>query len=72
MFKLTKTKKVMLTKDEIKQLRIAPSVISTAINPDTGDFIPWAARMSSFLPLNLPISFGLIITPPTPFNTVLW
>ena len=28
--------------------------------------------MSSFLPLNIPISFGLILTEPTPFNTILW
>lgn len=61
-----------MTKKDIKKLRVAETVISTALNPDTKNFIPWTARMSSFLPLNLPISFGLIITPPTPFNTILW
>lgn len=29
-------------------------------------------RLSSFLPCNLPIAFGMIITAPTPFNTVFW
>lgn len=62
----------MLTQKEIKQIRIAQSVTATAINPDSGNLIPWISRVSSFLPLNLPISFGLIITPPTPFNTILW
>lgn len=28
--------------------------------------------MSSYMAFNLPISFGLTISPPTPFNTVLW
>ena len=46
--------------------------MSTAIHPDTGKFIPWVMRLSSFLPVNLPISFGMIITAPTPFNTVFW
>lgn len=56
----------------MKQIRIAKTVISTAVNPDTGKTIFWSMRMSSFLPFNLPIVFGLIITPPTPFNTILW
>lgn len=62
----------MVSKEKIKQIRIAQTVISTAINPDTGNNIFWSMRMSSFLPLNLPISFGLMVTPPTPFNTILW
>ena len=47
-------------------------MISTAIQSDTGDFIPWPGRMSSFVPMNMPIAFGMIMTPPTPFNTILW
>ena len=29
-------------------------------------------RLSSFVPMNMPIAFGMIITDPTPFNTILW
>lgn len=29
-------------------------------------------RLSSFVPINIPIAFGMIITAPTPFNTILW
>lgn len=29
-------------------------------------------RLSSFLPMNMPISFGFIMAAPTPFNTILW
>ena len=46
--------------------------MSTAIHPDTGKIIPWALRFSSFLPMNLPISFGFIFAAPTPFNTIFW
>lgn len=47
-------------------------MISTAVSPDTGDFIPWPMRMSSFVPMNMPIAFGMLMTSPTPFNTILW
>jgi len=48
------------------------TVVSTAIHPDTKDFIPWPLRYSSFLPMNIPIAFGFIIAAPTPFNTIFW
>lgn len=57
---------------EIAEIRKAETVISTAIHPDTGQFIPWPMRMSSFIPMNMPIAFGLIIAAPTTFNTVFW
>ena len=47
-------------------------MVSTAIHPDTGEFIPWVCRLSSFLPCNIPIAFGFIIARPTPFNTIFW
>ena len=62
----------MLTKQQIYDLRVAETVVSTAIHPDTGKMIPWALRFSSFLPMNLPISFGFIFAAPTPFNTIFW
>ena len=64
--------KMMLTAEEIKTIRTAETVVSTAIHPDTGEFIPWAMRLSSFIPMNLPIAFGMITTAPTPFNTIFW
>jgi sideroflexin-5 len=65
-------RKILLTKDEINYLRRAQVVVSTAIHPDTNEFIPWTMRCSSFLPMNIPISFGFIIAAPTPFNTIFW
>ena len=64
--------KVQLSRKEIRELRTAETVLSTAIHPDTGEFIPWPMRMSSFIPMNMPITFGLIIAAPTPLNTIFW
>lgn len=66
------TKYVLVSRSEIKKLRRAQVVTRTAIHPDTGEFIPWPMRMSSFIAVNLPISYGMIITAPTPFNTIVW
>ena len=64
--------KMPLTEEQILKLKIARTVVRTAIHPDTGEFIPWPMRMSSFIIVNLPISYGMIITAPTPLNTILW
>ena len=69
---MTGKREVMVTKEQIAELRVAETVVSTAIHPDTGKFIPWTMRLSSFIPMNLPIAFGMIMTAPTPFNTILW
>ena len=62
----------MVTQKEVDELRRAQTVVSTAIHPDSGEFIPWPMRLSSFIPMNIPISFGMVVTAPTPFNTILW
>lgn len=69
---MTGSKQVMLTKIEIDELRLAKQVLSFCVNPDTEEIIPWSMRMSSYIPLNIPISYGLVITPPTPLNTIVW
>jgi len=71
-FKATGHRAIQLSVEEVKAIRRAQTVVSTAIHPDTGDFIPWVCRVSSFLPCNMPIAFGFIIAKPTPFNTVFW
>ena len=61
-----------MTKKEIKDLRTAQTVVNTAIHPDTGKFVPWLLRWSSYVPANLPLSFGMVIAAPTPMNTIFW
>lgn len=62
----------MLTKDEIKRLRHADAILRTSVHPDTGEIIPAMMRMSSWVPANMIINYGLIIAKPTIFNTVFW
>jgi len=61
-----------MSEQEIRDLRIAETVVSTAIHPDTKLMLPWTQRFSSFMPINIPICFGFIIAAPTPFNTIFW
>ena len=63
---------VLLSKEEARELRICQTVISTAIHPDTGNYISWPFRFSSFMAMNMPIAFGMIFTAPTPVNTIFW
>lgn len=58
--------------EEIAEVRRCQSIVSTAVHPDTGEFIPWALRFSSFLPMNIPISFGFLFAAPTPFNLIFF
>lgn len=71
-FKETGSRKMMRSKEQIREIRTAQTVISTAIHPDTKELLPWTLRFSSFLPMNIPICFGFIIAAPTPFNTIFW
>ena len=71
-FQRTGQRKIYTSVEDINQLRSAQTVLRTAIHPDTGEFIPWPMRMSSFTLVNLPISWGMIIAAPTPMNTIIW
>lgn len=71
-FQRTGKRQVLTPIEDIQQMRKAQTVLRTAIHPDTGEFIPWPMRMSSFIPVNLPISYGMIIVAPTPVNTIFW
>ena len=48
------------------------SVVGSGIHPDTNQVIPWAMRTSAFVPTNIPIIGGMLLTAPTAFNTFLW
>lgn len=65
-------KQVLLPESRIKQLRQYQRIINTSVHPDTKEVIAWPMRMSAFIPTNLPIIFGILMTAPTPFNTALW
>ena len=39
---------------------------------DVKEIIPWHMRASAFVPVGLPISLGLILSPATMGSTILW
>jgi hypothetical protein len=46
--------------------------VKSAINAETGKTLPIPARMCAFVPMNVPIGFGLICMPATMFNIVFF
>jgi hypothetical protein len=46
--------------------------VNSTIHPDTGKPVPWVMRMCAFVPTNLPIIFGMLMAPQTPFNTIFF
>jgi len=62
----------MMSEEEIARIRKAQHVVATAVHPDTGELLPWAMRFSSFIPMNLPIAFGLLFAAPTTANIVFF
>jgi hypothetical protein len=55
--------------DELYQKKM---VTLSGIHPDSGEVIPWFARSSAFMPTNLPIIGAMMLSAPTPFNTIFW
>jgi len=68
----TGSPKVMLTEEEIEELRHALNITKAAIHPDTNMPIPIPLRMTFFVPSNIPIAMGMVFSPPTVFYTVFW
>ena len=62
---------MMMTAAEKKNLIDADNVVASAVHPDTNKPLPWIMRISSFMPMNVPLNIGFILAPPTIFNTVL-
>jgi len=60
------------SKDEADQLYRKKMIMLSGIHPDSGDVVPWFARTSAFVPTNLPIIGAMMLSAPTPFNTVFW
>jgi hypothetical protein len=63
---------VMLSPEQVEELRHARNIVNCSIHPDTGKPIPMVMRYTFFLPSNIPISVGFLFAAPTMFNTVFW
>lgn len=42
------------------------------VHPDTNQPLPWTMRITSFLPANIPINMGFILSAPTLRNVMFW
>ena len=69
-FDKTGSYKLMISQDEKQALIDADNVVTSAVHPDTNKALPWIMRISSFMPMNIPLNVGFILAPPTLFNTV--
>ena len=59
-----------MTAEEKYKLETADDIVGSTVHPDTGKVLPWIMRVSSFMPMNIPLNIGFIMAPPTIFNTV--
>ncbi|DBA04030.1 TPA: hypothetical protein N0F65_009377 [Lagenidium giganteum] len=50
----------------------ARRVVDSAVHPQTGEMLPIGFRLAAFVPVNIPICAGMLLAPPTLFNTVFW
>lgn len=60
-----------MSADEVTRVRAALNIKSGCTNGESGQIIPFYLRMSGFLPANIPILIGVLLAPPTMFNTLL-
>jgi hypothetical protein len=63
---------VLLTKEQIEEFKFKKTVLSSSWHPDTNSPIPYPMRTSAFLQANIPIFAGMLLSAPTPFNTMFW
>lgn len=61
-----------MTQKEFDDFRTKRLVLASSMSPDTGEVIPWPTRTCSFVPTNIPIILGMLISPPSTFSTILW
>ena len=65
-------KHIKATEVEIKDYRKAMKIQTAIEHPDEKKPITWFFRMSSFVPMSVPILVGMICTPQTPLNLIFW
>jgi len=61
-----------MTAEKKAELLNASDIVRSSIHPDTNKPLPWPMRISSAMPMNIPINMGFILAAPTIQNTVFW
>lgn len=60
------------TQAEYQALYKKKIVSLSCIHPDSGEVVPFFARTSAFVVMNIPIIGAMMLSAPTPFNTIFW
>jgi len=61
-----------LTNIEQKEMDHKSLILSSSVNPDTLEVIPWHMRTTTFVPMGMPIMAGMLMTAPTLPNIIFW
>ena len=63
---------IMFDQKEIDDIRKAHRIYNSVFHPDTKEKVPALFRMSTFVPVNLPIIFGMMCVPQTLLNVIFF
>ena len=61
-----------MTDQEFAEVEKADRITKAVYHPDTGEKVPMLFRMCTFVPVNMPIIFGMVCTPQTLINVIFW
>ena len=62
----------MMSQDEYQKYRSIKMLMASSEHQDLKEIIPWHMRSSAFIPTNLPIFVGMVLSPPTMAQTFFW
>ena len=62
---------IMITQKEKENIMHAKNLMNSSTN-DRGELVFRLFRMCGFVPVNLPILFGIVFSKPTNFNTIFF
>jgi len=63
---------VMMTPEMIKRIRKAQYEVASSVHPDTNQILPFYQRFCSYSIINIPVLFGMILSPQTTTSIILW
>ena len=66
-----RTAESKMSNEAYQEYRRKRIIMGSSVHPDTGEIIPWPTRISSFVPTNVPIMIGILLTK-TMTGTLFW
>lgn len=61
-----------MSETEFQEILKADRISKAVYHPDTGEKVPILFRMCTFVPVNMPIVFGMVCTSQTLINVIFW